>query len=75
MVYGKTPFADLHMIQKLQAIVDPKHKINFPETVDEGAIDAMKECLKRKAEERPPIVGTNGLLDNRFLNSRRTTGA
>lgn len=72
MVYGKTPFADLHMIQKLQAIINPNYQIAFPANVDEDAIDAMKQCLRRKAEERPPIVGPGGLLtEHRFLNSYR----
>jgi len=73
MVYGRTPFADLHMIQKLQAIVNPAHKITFPPGVeDEGAVDAMKLCLRRTAEERPPIIGENGLLNEHFfLNSGR----
>jgi len=70
MIYGKTPFAELHMIQKLHAIIDPNHKINFPDGVDEGAVDAMKQCLHRNANERPPIVGPRGLLtEHRFLNS------
>merc|ERR1712183_572049 len=30
MVYGQTPFANLHMLQKLQAIINPEHKINYP---------------------------------------------
>lgn len=71
MVYGKTPFADLHMIQKLQAIVNPNHAIAFPDHVNGGAVDAMKQCLRRKPEDRPPIVGSKGLLnEHRFLNSR-----
>jgi len=70
MVYGKTPFAELHMIQKLSAIIDPKHEIHFPDGVDEGAVDAMKQCLRRNANERPPIVGPGGLLNEHvFLNS------
>jgi hypothetical protein len=73
MVYGKTPFAELHMIQKLQAIVNPSHEIHFPGGVeDSGAVDAMQLCLRRKPEERPPIIGPNGLLNEHyFLNSRR----
>jgi serine/threonine protein kinase len=71
MCYGKTPFAELNMFQKLQAIVDPKHEILFPSTVDSAAVDAMKLCLKRKPENRAPIVGTNGLLnEHHFLHSR-----
>lgn len=73
MVYGRTPFADLHMIQKLQAIVNPSHKISFPSGVeDDGAVDAMKLCLQRNPEERPPIIGKNGLLNEHcFLNAKR----
>lgn len=73
MVYGRTPFAELHMIQKLQAIVNPKHVIDFPDTVDEAAIDAMKLCLHRDADSRPPIVGKNGLLNEHwFLHSKKS---
>lgn len=69
MVYGRTPFADLPMIPKLQAITNPNYAISFPETVDEAAIDAMKQCLRRKPEERPLIVGPSGLLnEHRFLH-------
>lgn len=70
MVYGKTPFAELHMIQKLQAIVDPHHQIQFPWSIDKGAKDAIQQCLRRKPEERPPIVGAGGLLsEHKFLHS------
>jgi hypothetical protein len=72
MIYGKTPFAELHLIQKIQAIINPNHQISFPATVEDAAIDCMKQCLRRQAEERPPIVGTNGLLnEHAFLNSHR----
>ena len=58
------------MIQKLQAIVDPKHEISFPTTVDEAAIDAIRLCLRRRSEDRAPIVGENGLLNEHwFLHS------
>ncbi|KAL7555558.1 hypothetical protein ACA910_013035 [Epithemia clementina (nom. ined.)] len=73
MVYGKTPFADLHMIQKLQAIINPKHEIPFPETVDALAIDVIKQCLQRRPELRPPIVGKNGLLNEHPFLVTRTT--
>jgi hypothetical protein len=69
MVYGQTPFADLHMIQKLHAIINPNHAIVFPERADRDAIDAMQQCLRRKPEERAPIVGPGGLLnEHRFLH-------
>ena len=70
MVYGKTPFAELHFIQKLQAIVNPNHKIVFSDDVDEAAVDAIKQWLRRNPDERPPIMGQNGLLnEHRFLHS------
>jgi len=70
MCYSQTPFADLHMFPKIQAIVNPDHEIQFPETIDSAAIDAMKLCLRRKPEDRAPIVGENGLLNAHwFLNS------
>lgn len=74
MCYAKTPFADLKLFQKLQAIINPDHKIDFPETIDNAAIDAMKLCLHRKPADRAPIVGKNGLLnDHQFLNSSPST--
>jgi serine/threonine-protein kinase TTK/MPS1 len=77
MVYGKTPFADLRMIPKLHAITDPDYCINFPDHADPDAIDAMKKCLRRKPEERPPIIGTpDGLLDQHcFLHSSRRSAS
>ncbi len=58
------------MIPKLQAIINPSHKIDFPETIELAAIDAMKLCLIRKPEDRAPIVGRNGLLNEHcFLHS------
>jgi serine/threonine-protein kinase TTK/MPS1 len=70
MCYSKTPFADLTMFPKLQAIVNPNHEIEFPATIDKAAIDAMKLCLKRNPQDRSPIVGENGLLnEHKFLNS------
>lgn len=72
MVYGKTPFADCHGIpQKVLAITNVNHLINFPDGVDESAIDAMKLCLERNPKIRATIVGKNGLLNEHcFLHSR-----
>ena len=70
MVYGRTPFAELHMIQKLQAIINPEHKIIYPEISEKSAVDAIKLCLQRDASKRPPIVGRKGLLNEHcFLHS------
>lgn len=72
MVYGKTPFADCHGIpQKVLAITNVNHVIDFPDDVDEAAIDAMKLCLERNPKLRGTIVGKNGLLNEHiFLHSR-----
>ena len=67
MVYGRTPFAELHMIPKLQAIINPNHKIKYGPAQDEAAIDAMKQCLQRKPDDRPPIVGKGGLLNEHWF--------
>jgi len=73
MVYGRTPFAHLQMIQKMQAIVNPNYKIKFPNTVDDAAIDAMRLCLQRDPAQRPPIISQDetekGLLSHhQFLH-------
>mmetsp|Transcript_4835 Transcript_4835/g.10513 ORF Transcript_4835/g.10513 Transcript_4835/m.10513 type:complete len:1058 (-) Transcript_4835:1044-4217(-) len=78
MCYGRTPFAELRVIQKLQAIVNPNHQIAFPDTVDEAAVDAIKLCLRRRAEDRAPIVGKNGLLNEHWFlhwGKRRSAAA
>lgn len=73
MVYGKTPFADCQGIhQKVFAITNEKHVIDFPDNVDSSAIDAMKLCLQRDPKKRAQIIGKNGLLtEHCFLHSRR----
>ena len=77
MVFGRTPFASLHMIQKLQAIVNPSYKIEYPGNVDEAAVDAIKRCLRRNPDDRPPIIGKNGLLNEHFFlnHHRASTGS
>jgi len=68
MCYGHTPFAHIHnMIAKLQAIINPSHEIEFPETISPAAIDAIKLCLRRKPEERAPIIGSRGLLNEHWF--------
>lgn len=77
MLYGKTPFAHLHFIVKLQAIINEEHQIPFPNAGGSAdpAIDAIKQCLRRRPDERPPIVGESGLLNEHwFLHSKREAG-
>ena len=51
----------------MQAIINPEHKINYPENScimnDKAVIDAIQLCLQRNPAKRPPIVGVNGLLN------------
>ena len=73
MCVGATPFAKLHMIPKLQAIVNPNHEIQYPGELDPAAVDAIQLCLRRTPGERPPIVGEEGLLNEHwFLHQDKT---
>jgi len=75
LVYGRPPFASLPLLQKMRAILDPKHKIKFPklagsETVAFDQIrEVIEKCLERKARMRPQITGSKGLLHDSFLCS------
>jgi serine/threonine protein kinase len=73
MVYGKTPFAELGLVQKLQAIVSNNYEISYPELDPKykNAIDVIKLCLQRDAKARPTIEGGNGLLEHLFLHPER----
>ncbi len=69
MVYGRTPFSHLAFIQKLHAITDPGHKIDFPEISNSiqnrCLVETIKRCLKFDAKERASI---EDLLGDEFLN-------
>jgi hypothetical protein len=73
MVDGKTPHSPLSLFNpKVQAIVNPNHEIKFPDHGDEDGIDANKQCFLRNPDERPPIVGKNGLSnEHRFLHTAK----
>lgn len=84
MVYGKTPFAHLTMFQKIKAIPDPKHLIDFPimtfpvsyngqnqsdgVKVDKNLIRVMKSCLERDQTKRKTIPD---LLQDQFLRPEK----
>ena len=70
MVYGKTPFAHLGLVQKLQAITNSKYEINYPDHPNPALINTIKACLQRDPKLRPTIDGPNGLLTNEFLNPK-----
>eukprot|EP00940_MAST-03C_sp_MAST-3C-sp2_P003368 g3368.t1 len=75
LVYGRPPFASLSLLPKMRAILDPNHKIVYPELEGDGGrssamsqiLSVMKSCLRRKPETRPTITGANGLLKHSML--------
>ena len=73
MVYGRTPFAELPLIQKLHAIVDPSYSVAFPPLDNADLLDVLKACLSRDPSQRLPIAGPAGLLQHPFLRPRART--
>jgi serine/threonine-protein kinase TTK/MPS1 len=77
MTYGRTPFYHLtSLYQKIAAIPDPAHQIDFPSTgiggvtVPKSLINTIRGCLERDKDKRPTI--RQMLSDeDRFLNPDR----
>ena len=67
MVYGKTPFADLPFIPKMNAICNPSHKVTYGPS-NPHAIVAMQRCLDRNPTTRITI---EELLEQDFLHPER----
>ena len=68
-MYGKTPFADLGLIQKLHCIVDENYQIPFPSSIEYDVVDIIQQCLRRDPTTRPPIAGGHdSLLEHVFLH-------
>jgi len=74
MTYGRTPFYHLtSMYQKIAAIPDPNHLIDYPSTgiggvkVPRSLVNTIKGCLERDKEKRPTIRQLLSLEDP-FLN-------
>ena len=65
MAYRRTPFSHLAFIQKLHAITDPNHKINFPELPNAQLVNTIKRCLDRNPSTR---ITMDELLADPFLN-------
>ncbi|KAM4581591.1 dual specificity protein kinase Ttk [Odontesthes bonariensis] len=65
MTYGKTPFQSItNQIAKLHAIIDPSHKIDFPDISEKDLQDVLKRCLVRNPRERISIAE---LLEHPYL--------
>ncbi|KAM3613943.1 uncharacterized protein V6R79_007456 [Siganus canaliculatus] len=65
MTYGKTPFQSItNQIAKLHAIIDPSHKIDFPDIAEKDLLDVLKRCLVRNPKERICIAE---LLEHPYL--------
>ncbi|KAJ1448793.1 kinase-like domain-containing protein [Pelagophyceae sp. CCMP2097] len=51
MIYGRTPFGHLQLIQKLQAIIDPGHSIDMPldaPLASTAALECLRGCMQRE---------------------------
>lgn len=73
MIYGRTPFADLGLVHKLQAIVSDEVEISYPPVPKkyQAALDVVQLCLQRDPKLRPTITGEKGLLQHIFLHPDR----
>ncbi|PWA32380.1 hypothetical protein CCH79_00012037 [Gambusia affinis] len=73
MTYGKTPFQSItNQIAKLQAIIDPSHKIEFPDIAEKDLLDVLKRCLVRNPRERISIAE---LLEHQYLQLKPQSSA
>ncbi|XP_054477754.1 dual specificity protein kinase Ttk [Anoplopoma fimbria] len=68
MTYGKTPFQSItNQIAKLHAIIDPTHRIEFPDIPEKDLLDVLMRCLVRNPRERISIAE---LLEHQYLQLR-----
>ncbi|EDQ89237.1 uncharacterized protein MONBRDRAFT_25473 [Monosiga brevicollis MX1] len=71
MVYGKTPFQHMPVLQKLQRIPDAKHAIEFEPLANRDLLAALQACLQRNPKKRPTI---EQLLAHPFLHPGTAAG-
>lgn len=58
LVYKRTPFSHIgHMYAKIAVILDPNHKIEYPEVerVPPKVINTIRKCLVHNSKSRPSI--------------------
>ncbi|KAM8869888.1 dual specificity protein kinase Ttk isoform 2-T4 [Spinachia spinachia] len=71
MTYGKTPFQSItNQIAKLHAIIDPSHRMEFPDNGEKDLLDVLKRCLVRNPRERISIAE---LLEHPYLQLKNQT--
>lgn len=83
LIYKNPPFNKFRdTIEKINAIVDDRHVIDFPPTADPQVIDVLRACLDRNPRNRPTIeqllahpyiTGTNK-TSGLPANTKETTG-
>jgi serine/threonine-protein kinase TTK/MPS1 len=64
MAFGRTPFAHLPFIQKMHAITNDRHIIEFPPMRNAALLDVIKRCLDRNPRTR---ITMDELLNHPFL--------
>jgi len=64
MAYGRTPFAHLPFIQKMHAITNDRHQIDYPPMKDAALLDVIQRCLDRNPRTR---ITMDELLNHPFL--------
>jgi serine/threonine-protein kinase TTK/MPS1 len=64
MAFGRTPFAHLPFIQKMHAITNDRHVIEFPPLKNAALLDVIKRCLDRNPRTR---ITMDELLNHPFL--------
>lgn len=65
MVYGRTPFQHLPLLQKLQSIPDERCSIEYPPLHNKALLSMIQACLQRDHRARPTI---SELLQHTFLH-------
>ncbi|KXZ54690.1 hypothetical protein GPECTOR_4g758 [Gonium pectorale] len=68
MIYGRTPFAELSFIPKMNAICNPSYRVPMPECGEPDAVDCISRCLDRNPKTR---ISLPELLDHHFLHPNR----
>ncbi|CAD7704611.1 unnamed protein product [Ostreobium quekettii] len=68
MLYSRTPFQDIgNKHAKINAIVDPSHRIEYPRCGNEEVVQLMQQCLRYVAAERIPLAE---VLTHAFVRGR-----